>query len=240
MMPRSGATSFEVLPPSRGGETAWVVRAGVAILVVAMLWIGSVRLGAGGDPEGELLPYQVRFTDLEPADQRGMRELHEGAIEALRLRGDEGRFPDVARLASEGVPPFADDGVDRGRRRWTSASGNDVFQYLGLPSHESGKAGEASAPALLLQFLPGDFQGSAPRESLIQDEQHRWLPDGTQLHVLFWVRTSQPSPEPSARDGLDGLIPEPARSGWKHVISGTSDATAASLANAQGSSRRSP
>jgi len=217
-MPRMRAISDEVLPPSRRTETAHVLRAAAAVVVIALLWIGGARRRGGGDPDAGLSPYQVRFADLAPSVQRVVRELQEGMQEAMRLRADEGRWPEVARLAAEGIPPFADDGVERGQRRWSLAHERLAFQYLGT-------AAGPGAPSLLLTILepgPGDTEGRDPRAVLPLDEQHQRLRDGTLLHVAYWVEPSGVPPT------SDALVREPAMDGWRQVLShvGATPATA--------------
>jgi hypothetical protein len=206
----------EVLPPSRRGETGAVLRAAAIVVAGSLLWIGGAR---SGDDEtsgaGALLPFQASFVELEPALQRAVREMQEGAIEAMRARGGEGKWPDAARLAAEGVPPFADDGVDRGRRLWTSSIERYAFQYLGVPAAR----GDGTAP-LLIQLLeppPGDLEGRDPRIPLPPDEQHRRLADGTLLHVSFWVGPRGSSPPAGA------FVKEPALEGFLQVLSGISE-----------------
>ncbi len=211
-MPRFPPSTIEVLPPSRRSETGTIVRVAVVIAVGALLWIGGRRARAAREIGGRvLLPFQVSFAELEPALQRAVRELHEGALEALRLRGAEGRWPDAARLAAELVPPFADDGVDRGRRRWSSRAAPFAFQYLGRPSRDDGTR------ALLLRILeppPGDLEGRDPRASLAPDEQHRRLADGTLLHVSFWIESAGVMPS------SEEIVREPALEGWNQVLCG--------------------
>lgn len=201
----------DLLPPSRRGETAAAARAAAAVAIGALLWIGGAGLRGAPSSAAPMAAWQRRFADLEPALQRALRELHEGAVEALRLRGEEGSWPDVDRLAADGVPPFADDGVDRGRRRFVRGVERNDVQYAGLPARDDGTR---SLLLRLLEPLPGDPEGSDPRVPLEPDEQHRRLADGTLLHVSFWIGPERPhrAVEPPVRD--------PAREGWTQVLSG--------------------
>ena len=62
-----------------------------------------------------LLPYQKLIRDASPSEQRVFRELQEGLLEAERMRAQTGRWPDVAALEAEGIPPFASRSDAEGR-----------------------------------------------------------------------------------------------------------------------------
>ncbi len=210
------ALLVEVVPAARRGESASAVRAALLVVVVALLWIGGRNRGASngaGDGAAARLPYQIAFATLPSELQRSLRELHEGTLELIRLRGDDGRWPEAARLAAEGIPPFADDGVARGRRRWSSLSSPYLRQYLGSANREDGTR------ALLIQLLeprPGEMEGRDPRAPVMLDEQHRRLADGTLLHVSFWIAPT------GFRSERDEPIADPARAGFQQVLTGSS------------------
>jgi hypothetical protein len=123
----------------------------------------------------------------------------------LRQHGQGGEWPDVGRLAADGVPPFAVDPLDRSRLRWQLRSDGLVSGYLGIPE-------EAGAlPAYLVRIQAPDPQAierlGQPNAAL--DEEHRALPDGTLLHVTYWRRERAPAD--------DAVGPDPARDGWSQI-----------------------
>jgi hypothetical protein len=190
-----------VAPPDRRRESAAVARLALLVAVVALLWIG--RRGAGLGRGDELLPWQVPFASLPSVVQRQVRELHEACDEALRFRGDQGRWPTVAELAADGIAPFADGATTSAR-----ASVPYVWQYAAKPAKAGG------ARPLLLQLLeprPGDTEGSDPRAPVVEDETHRKLADGTLLHVAFWIG-------PERECAIDRYLADPAVAGWQQVM----------------------
>lgn len=197
-----------VAPPAQG-ESAAVVRAAAVIAVAALLWIGR---DGGGERDGALAldaPWQVRFAELEPREQRLVRELHEAALELLRAR-DDGPWPEVAALAGEGIAPFATAGPRAPRQDVARAHAPFAWQYAGRPLDD------VATPWLLqvLEPQPGELEGRDPSRPLAPDEQHRRLRDGTLLHVSFWIgRAGQ-------RNLPGGWLPDPARFELRQVLSG--------------------
>jgi len=138
--------------------------------------------------------------------QRTFRELQEGLLEAERIRAATGRWPDVAALADEGIPPFAPDPTRKGPSyKWTSVRQDWATNYVGVPS-------DPSAPAwtlVILEPAPGEPPDPAPN-----DETHHRLPDGTTLHVTIWT-----IPEQSRRSGFAALR-LPQNEGWTQLMVG--------------------
>ncbi len=205
-----------VTPPDRRGETAAVVRAAVAIAVVALLWIGRGNQALGGaDNAATEQPWQRLFAGLPGSAQRAVRELHEAALELLRLRDEVGAWPDVATLAADGIEPFAGAAAKRDAT-FAREQRAGAWQYIGRP------AAGATAGALLLQILepqPGELEGRDPRVPVALDEQHRRLRDGTLLHVSFWIATDGASALP------EGFLADPALHGLRQVLIGPSART---------------
>src|SRR5207249_1334384 len=91
-----------------------------------------------------LLPYQAVAFDLPTADQRMYRSLQEGLLEAERTRSISGRWPEVASLAIDGIPPFASDPTVKGPTyTWRLIQQGATVNYLGI-------AEGSSAPVWLL------------------------------------------------------------------------------------------
>jgi hypothetical protein len=159
----------------------------MAFVVFALLFWVTLRRAHVLERGSDLLPFQRRFADLPSALQRDYRELREGFTEAGRIRGAEGKWPDVARLAEEGVPPFAGDGVDGKVREWTLLQSGPLVLYVGRPRE--------ARPTLLLQMIEpasGDRESANARTPI--DETHQRLSNGMLLHVSTWYRDS-PLPE---------------------------------------------
>src|SRR5262245_13511915 len=110
----------EIRPPSARAETWMVARAAFHVV----LWSALVVSAQTFDPTGATKdsapsPFERRFAELDPDDQRVFRAVQEGITEAERQRASTGRWPSAADLAREGVPPFAPDPIDRAGYAWT-------------------------------------------------------------------------------------------------------------------------
>jgi hypothetical protein len=131
--------TVEVLPASVTDEASWVFLA-AAFIVLGMIYVFAFeRYGwRGAAPAGSsaraLLPFQVLFRDLPPAEQRTFREMQEGGGEAVRLRAASGSWPSIDSLAAAGVPPFARDVLDKAGFRWSRQRDGLIVNYLGIPS----------------------------------------------------------------------------------------------------------
>jgi len=223
---------IRVQPPSASGESAFVLRAAIAI-VLAALFVISSRREAGSAGELRLQSWQRRFADLPGPLQRDYRELREGYVEAARARGKDGAWPEPEKLAQDGVPPFASDGVDGRLREWRIVRDGRTALYFGVTRGEAseratrGKAGDGAAlPDLLLRVIesaPTDFESRDPNTQ--SDEEHQRLADGTLVHVTTWVRASGAG----AVEG--GATFQPEMAGWTQMV-GLAAATPASPAAA--------
>lgn len=205
------ASLVRVASPDGRGETAGVVRAAMAVTVVALLWIGRTH-GSSGAGGGALeQPWQVAFAALDGAAQRHVRALHEATLELLRAREESGGWPTVEALAADGIEPFASAVARTSPLEFRRLQRGGAWQYLGVA-----RAG-ATAHAQLIQLLepqPGDLEGRDPRQPLAFDEQHRRLRDGTLLHVSFWIAP----PERAVAGGE--FLADPALHGFRQVLSG--------------------
>jgi hypothetical protein len=213
LWPRTGRPNeprtVELLPPSRADEAGWVLLAAGFVVLAVIYTYGFEREGARGvdavrGAGSGLLPYQVLFRDLPGNEQRIFRSMQEGAGEAVRLRATTGSWPTVATLSEAGVPPFAPDVLDKARFAWTGVSEDLFANYLGVPATAD------AAPAFLLFVQePDPVTGEKPPPPSVVDEEHQVLPDGTLLHVTYWMR--------SALNRRSGLIVDPAIEGWQQI-----------------------
>jgi hypothetical protein len=200
----------EIRPPSVRAETLNVAKAAVAVIVVVVAYLFRPSFGdeslADTRRSSTLLPYQKLVADSSPVEQRTFRELQEGLLEAERIRATTGRWPDVAALEAEGIPPFAPDPTRKGPSyKWTSVRQDWTANYVGVPA-------DPSAPAwtlVILEPAPGEPPDPAPN-----DETHHRLPDGTTLHVTIWTM-----PEQSRRSGFAALR-LPQNEGWTQLMVG--------------------
>lgn len=197
----------EILPPSQGDEGSWVFLTGCVVLLVVMYVIIFERFGGGGPgaqggPAQELMPFQVLFRDLPGPEQRMFRQMQEGALEALRIRGSTGQWPAIEALAGDGIPPFTRDVLDRYGFRWSQRHEDLVNEYVGVPA----KPGIPAFLILVREPPPGAGEQANPA---VVDEEHQLLADGTLLHVTYWKKHADTLPA--------GVIADPALEGWKQI-----------------------
>src|SRR5439155_2330888 len=114
--------TVEVRSPSAGDEEQWVFLTSMAVVLVVIYVVAFERGGplstATAARPAPVLPFQVLFRDLPGAEQRIFREMQEGALEALRIRGTTAEWPEVDALAAQGIAPFTADVPDRSQPRW--------------------------------------------------------------------------------------------------------------------------
>ena len=175
--------SVQIHPPSVRAETINVIKAALAIVLMVAAYIfrpsfasQSANLQSRQSQYG-LLPYQQLIRDAPPNEQRLFRELREGLVEAERIRAQTGRWPDVAALEAQGIPPFARDPTQKIAYTWTSVRQDWATNYLGVPS-------DRSQPAWVLVIL--EPEPGMPPDPAPNDETHHRLTDGTTLHVSIW------------------------------------------------------
>ena len=206
----SGQRTVQIQPPSVRVETLNVVKAAAAIIVIAAAYVFRPSFGASdraaGAPALGLLPYQKLIREASAGDQRIFRELQEGLLEAERIRAGTGRWPDVAELAGEGIPPFAADPTQKVVYTWTSVRQDWATNYLGVPR-------DPAQPAWVLVIL--EPEPGAPADPAPADETHHRLPDGTTLHVSIWNM-----PEDKRRSGFAALR-LPQNDGWTNWLVGS-------------------
>jgi hypothetical protein len=199
--------TVQIQPPSVRVETLNVLKAAAAIVVIVTAYIFRPSVGTPevAVPSLSLLPYQKLIQDAAPSEQRMFRELQEGLLEAERIRAQTGRWPDVAALEVEGIPPFAPDPTRKVDYTWTSVRQDWAINYLGVPS-------DRSQPAWVLVVL--EPEPGAPADPAPNDETHHRLPDGTTLHVSIWN-----VPEDKRRSGFAALR-LPQNEGWTNWLVG--------------------
>src|SRR5437868_3366251 len=104
--------TVQIKPPSVRAESINVLKAAAAVVVLVAAYLfrpavfGGTSETAASSRPSDLLPFQSLVRDAQDADQRMFRELQEGLLEAERIRGTTGRWPDAAALAADGIPPF--------------------------------------------------------------------------------------------------------------------------------------
>ena len=202
--------TFEVKPPSARVETVNVLRAFFHIA----LWSGIVISGqtnpashravsAGAD----LTPsFVARPADLDGHDQRVLRAFLEGIGEAERRRSSTGAWPSVVSLASEGIPPFAVDPIDKDGYVWSLLSSKGVVNYVGVPSKTSGR------PSMLVIIVEPP-SGTTSDPSTPADEVHHRLSSGMLLHVGVFLG-------PGIADQREPVQSVSFDEGWRQVLSG--------------------
>ncbi len=197
-----------MLPPSARGEGRLVFQAMGAIVFGALVVVGLHGGGPGPDDGSRtvgLAPFQTLFRDAAPPLQRAFREMQEGLGEAERLRSSSRQWPEVAMLASEGIPPFSG-----ASRAWRLVRDGRYLAYVGTPA-----AGARDVPAVLALIQepePGYSETVAPGAPA--DETHHRLADGTLLHVTLWFRADGVVP------GDDASLTRPFAAGWTQVLVG--------------------
>lgn len=199
--------TVELQPPSAADEISWVVLA-ASFIVLCVIYAIAFETHTGGPgagaASGSLLPFQVLFRDLPGPEQRMFRQLQEGAVEAIRLRAANGAWPEVATLASQGIPPFADDPIDPVRREWRFQRDGLIANYTGRPTSD------LDAPAFLLLVVePDPVTGERPPPPSVIDEEHKLLSDRVLLHVTYWKKRGG--------DAGAGVVTDPAMAGWSQI-----------------------
>jgi len=190
--------TVEIRGPGARGENQMVLRACALVAVVGLLVIA--RTGPAGSSAEGLAPYQLRFSELAPAEQRIAREMREGLTEAEAVRASTRTWPTVEALAGEGIPPFAADPLAPGLH-WSLARNGGTLNYLGVT------AGGGPSYLIVIQE-PAPGAGDPPDTP--PDEIHRKLSDGTILHVYNCIREGAP---PSS-----SVTATPWLEGWKQLV----------------------
>ena len=198
--------TVDVRPPSAHAESWGVGRAAFHILFWSALVISaearpSASAEAAASPPS---PFEVRFADLDAADQREFRAVQEGVVEAERRRSSDRKWPSAEALARELIPPFAPDPLDRAGYSWTFAQKGLITNYLGTPRTGSGKQA-----FLIILVEPNPGTPSDP--SAVVDETHHKLGDGTFIHATIWMGPGLSKPS----EPVSWALPDP---GWKQVV----------------------
>ena len=202
--------THEIRPPETRAETAMVARAAFHIVYWAALVVSAQTYDparpAGAVTASAPSPFERRFPELGPDDQRMYRAIQEGIAEAERRRSATGRWPSADALAGEGVPPFAADPLDRARYAWSFVRTGPVVNYVGTPGPGSGRETFA---VIVTEPDPG----TASDPSAQVDDVHHRLADGQMIHVTVWMGP----PLGPLRDAVGVLAPD---QGYKQVLSG--------------------
>jgi Family of unknown function (DUF6162) len=194
--------TVDVRPPSGRREAGLVMAAGAAIVFGALLLIAPGSRDSGSRAR-DLLPFQMLFRDAPPPVQRMYRDMQEGLLEAEHRRAATKRWPAVATLAAEGIPPFA---VTRPPYRWGFAQDGVFVNYVGVP--------ERDGPAFLALVQEPDPDAIDIAPAGLVDEFHHRLSDGTLLHASIWFRAA------AADVPADRPLTQPAAAGWTEVLVG--------------------
>ena len=168
----------EIRSPSARSESLFVMKACFHVLFwSAFVILARQETGATAViPES---PFDVRFSDMPSPEQRIFRGLQEGLLEAEAIRAKSGQWPTAEALAAEGVPPFAQDPIDKAHFVWRKIQDTTLVNYVGS------SAGRGFI-AIIVEPEPGT--ASDPRSDPAQeDESHHRLADGTMIHVNVHV-----------------------------------------------------
>jgi hypothetical protein len=205
--PPPAIRTVEVLPPSHSGEAAGVFLS-AAFIYLCVFYILAFQLyepQAAGDRRSAtaVLPFQVLFPDLPSPEQRIFRQMQEGLAEALQTRGARGEWPTVESLATQSIPPFTHDVLDKSALTWTQHRDGAIVAYVGIP------APGAAMPAFLIFIQEPEPTGGEQPSAAVIDEEHQLLPDGKLLHVTYWKHVSA-SLKP-------GPVLTPELAGWTQI-----------------------
>lgn len=192
---------MQVPSPSLRGE---LKRAAPFLALALLAWAAGVSAARWRGPEtfAPLSPWQRSYLELPDDGQRLYRAVREGIFEAENVRAETGEWPDVQRLAEDGIPPFAP--VEGPALSWRLARQGVYVNYLG----------EGGGTRWLILFIePEPNALKTPGEAAPPvDEEHHTLPDGTALHVTVWT---QPATEPLPK----GVLAFPVSDGWTQLVS---------------------
>lgn len=177
------------------------------ILVLAGLVVVGVGLYLfvrGGDTSTDsqknLLPYQVLARTLTDTEQRTHTSLRQGLLAAEADRARLTQWPDAAVLADHGVAPF--DGTGGPRLGWQQFSRGTVTNYVGIPA-------DGAEPAWMLAIQ--EPAPNTPPDLSPDDDEHHRLPDGTTLHIYFWMHRFGGRVAPA-------FVAQPQSEGWMQVF----------------------
>src|SRR4051812_43961881 len=97
--------TLSIRSPSPRAETWMVTRAVFHVVYWTALVVSAETYAPAASPPAASAPspFETRFQDLDPADQRVFRSLREGVMEAERRRSASGRWPSADALAGEGI-----------------------------------------------------------------------------------------------------------------------------------------
>lgn len=193
---------MQVQPPALRRE---VQRAAPFFALALFVWAAGVLAARvrGSDAVPERSPWQRSYLELPEAQQRLYRAIREGIFEAENVRAETGAWPEVQRLAEDGLPPFAPSEL-LPAMAWRLARQGLYVNYVG----------EADGTRWLVLFIePEPTALKTPGEAAPPvDEEHHTLPDGTALHVTVWT-------QPSTEEAPPGVLAFPVSEGWTQLVS---------------------
>ncbi|MFO0547465.1 MAG: hypothetical protein U0271_03700 [Polyangiaceae bacterium] len=203
-----------VRSPSARDESVFAFKAAFLIL----FWAGFLVFARvppadsknAGSAAATETPGEVRFQDLDAADQRMFRLVQEGLTEAENVRGRTGSWPPVSALADQGIPPFTADPIDRAGYEWRLVRDKNVINYGGTPA-----LGSNRRAILVIITEPTPESPSDPRAQA--DELHHRLSDGTMIHVAIWIGPGVQDPNRAT-----AFVSETA--GWKRITTAGAEA----------------
>jgi hypothetical protein len=203
-MPRTALTGIRtvaVRSPSIRRETQILAIAVFQIAFWSSVVIASTRSGTV-DPASSLQADEIAFARLDDPDQRMYRRALEGMQEIEDAKSRTGEWPSVETLATRGIPPFADDPIDKFDYRWQLVRSRYVTNYVGI----SGFSDKPTFVIALVEPEPG------AEERVPVDETHHQLTDGNMIHVGVWRGTARTHPSPLAQF--------PFLDGWRRIAMG--------------------
>ena len=224
-----------VTPLGIGREAAYLsVAIGIIVLLMALrfYWVSSDKT------ETELKSYQRRDFVLKGQQPILYRSLLSTADEVVALREErDGKWPDVALLEEEALPPFAKIFLPVALKAysWSYHGGKDWVDYYGVDArgeYERNSGHEAVTFLLRIIDLHGDEEHPHPHPGLDYDPNMRYAKQvwifngkgaypGENLSEAGWkwvISTTDPSL------GKDLMISE-TPDDFENLVSGTADET---------------
>jgi hypothetical protein len=194
-----------VRPPSLGAEARFVAKALFHVGYWSLFVVFAHPRAAAAEA---MLPFERRFSDLDVEEQRLVRNIREGLVEAEARRGKSGAWPAPEVLAAAQIPPFSNDPLDRAGYAWRLAETKGVVNYVGIPKDEKKEA--------FVVVVTEPAPGTPPDPQVQEDEIHHRLSTGTMIHVGTWMgprvdAARLPLVAPNPDEGFRQLLVGPVR-----------------------------
>lgn len=197
----TGVRTISVQSPSVRRETKIFALAALQIAFWSSVVVANARTGTS-DPAASLQADEIAFAKLDADEQRIYRRALEGMQEIEDWKARSGDWPAVADLAKRGIPPFAEDPIDRYEYRWQLVRDNYTINYVGIPKF-------TDRPTIVIALVTPE---PGQEERVPVDETHHELNDGTMIHVGVWRGT--------AREVPAALSQFPFLDGWRRIAMG--------------------